>query len=166
MKRSTLALLVASVVVTPNIAHALPQLVAIGGRFNPGTIVVRKQERALYYMQGAGQAVRYSVGFGPVAKGWAGMAYITAKYTDPSWIPSSAVRRGNPDLPPFVPGGSPQNPMGVASLTLSGGEYSIHGTSNPSSIGRFGPYGCIGMLNEDVVDLYRRVGIGTMGVVE
>jgi lipoprotein-anchoring transpeptidase ErfK/SrfK len=75
------------------------------------------------------------------------------------------MRRENPRLPPFIPGGAPENPLGVAAMTLSGGEYSIHGANGPSTR-RFGPYGCIQMLNEDAADLYRRVGVGTPVIVE
>ena len=76
------------------------------------------------------------------------------------------MRRDKPRLQPFIPGGSPQNPMGVAAMTLSGGELAIHGTNAPNSIGRFAPDGCIRMFNEDIADLYRRVGIGTPVIVE
>ena len=166
MKQSALALVVASAVITPTLAHALPKLVAVTENFKAGTIIVRKQERALYYVAGAGRALRYPVGFGRVVKRWAGTAYITAKYTAPSWIPSANMRREYPLLPSFIPGGAAENPMGVAAMTLSGGEYSIHGTNEPNSIGRFSPPGCIRMFNDDVRDLYRRVGIGTQVVVE
>ena len=64
-----------------------------------------------------------------------------------------------------IPGGSPRNPMGVAAMTLSGGEYAIHGTNNPGSVGGFVSYGCIRMLNADISDLYQRVSIGTTVVV-
>jgi lipoprotein-anchoring transpeptidase ErfK/SrfK len=65
----------------------------------------------------------------------------------------------------LIPGGSPQNPMGAAALTLSGGEYAIHGTNNPGSIGGFVSYGCIRMHNQDIVDLYQRIGVGTPVIV-
>jgi lipoprotein-anchoring transpeptidase ErfK/SrfK len=166
MKQRMLALLVASAVLTSSVAYAVPQLVAVGEGFTAGTVLIRKQESALYFLAGSGQALRYQVRFGRGTKRWAGAAVITAMYTNPSWIPSSNARRENPRLPPFIPGGAPENPLGVAAMTLSGGEYSIHGTSGPSSIGRFGPYGCIRMFNEDAADLYRRVGVGTQVVVE
>ena len=121
---------------------------------------MRKHER------GAGQAVRYPVGVGQIVKQWTGATYVTAKYTDPAWIPPPNVRHDRPRLPSFIPGGSPENPMGVAAMTLSGGELSIHGTNEPNSVGHFVPYGCIRMFNEDIADLYRRVGIGTPVIVE
>jgi lipoprotein-anchoring transpeptidase ErfK/SrfK len=64
-----------------------------------------------------------------------------------------------------IPGGSPRNPMGVAAMTLSGGEYAIHGTNMPDSVGGFVSYGCIRMLNADISDLYQRVSVGTTVVV-
>ena len=78
----------------------------------------------------------------------------------------AAQARDRPSLPSMIPGGSPRNPMGAAALTLSGGgQYAIHGTNVPGSIGGFVSYGCIRMLNEDVLDLYGRVGVGTAVVV-
>jgi lipoprotein-anchoring transpeptidase ErfK/SrfK len=76
------------------------------------------------------------------------------------------MRRDKPNLPSLIPGGSPHNPMGVAAMTLSGGEYAIHGTNQRSSIGHLVSYGCIRMFNEDIQDLYQRVSIGTQVVVQ
>jgi lipoprotein-anchoring transpeptidase ErfK/SrfK len=75
------------------------------------------------------------------------------------------VRRDNPRLPNVIPGGVPGNPMGVAALTLSGGEYAIHGTNRPGSIGTYASYGCIRMHNRDIADLFERVNVGTPVVV-
>ena len=170
MKRSVLALLFLSAVANagslPSVAHASPETVAIAETFKPGTIVVRTDERRLYYVTGAGQALRYPVGVGRIGKQWAGTAYITGKYTNPAWAPPYDVRRDKPQLPPVIAGGSPQNPMGVAAMTLSGGEYAIHGTNQPNSIGHFVSYGCIRMFNEDIQDLFKRVGVGTKVVVQ
>jgi lipoprotein-anchoring transpeptidase ErfK/SrfK len=166
VKHSVLALLALSAFATTTVAHSSPELVGLAETFQAGTNVVRKHERLLYFVTGAGQAVRYPVGVGRIANQWTGTTYITAKYSDPSWIPPANMRREKPRLPPFVPGGSPQNPMGVATMTLSGGELAIHGTNQPNSIGRFLPHGCIRMFNEDIADLYRRVGIGTPVIVE
>jgi len=166
VKHSVVTLLALGVLATTTTAHSAPVLVGLSGTFRAGTVVVRKNERLLYYVTGTGQAVRYPVGVGGVANQWSGATYITAKYTDPSWIPPAGMRRDNHRLPPFIPGGSPQNPMGVAAMTLSGGELAIHGTNEPKSLGHFVPYGSIQMLNEDVADLYRRVRIGTPVMVE
>ena len=73
------------------------------------------------------------------------------------------MRRDKPRLPDVIPGGSPRNPMGVAALTLSGGEYAIHGTNAPGSIGGYVSYGCIRMHNADILDLFDRVSFGTRG---
>jgi lipoprotein-anchoring transpeptidase ErfK/SrfK len=76
------------------------------------------------------------------------------------------VRRDHPDLPKVIKGGSPRNPIGAAALSLAGGEYAIHGTNRPDSIGHFVSYGCIRMFNEDIRDLYNRVHVGTRVVVQ
>jgi lipoprotein-anchoring transpeptidase ErfK/SrfK len=90
---------------------------------------------------------------------------IDGKHLAPAWSPPADVKRDNPKLPAVIAGGSPRNPMGAAALTLSGGQYAIHGTNAPGSIGGFVSYGCIRMFNADVLDLYSRVGFGTTVVV-
>jgi lipoprotein-anchoring transpeptidase ErfK/SrfK len=130
-----------------------------------GTIVVRTAERHLYYVMGDGHAVRYPVGVGKAGKAWAGRAMIDSKHLSPAWSPPADVKRDNPHLPDVIPGGSPKNPMGAAALTLNVGQYAIHGTNVPSSIGGFVSYGCIRMYNQDVLDLYGRVSLGTSVIV-
>jgi lipoprotein-anchoring transpeptidase ErfK/SrfK len=166
VKHSVVTLLALGVLATTTTAHSAPILVGLSETFRAGTVVVRKNERMLYYVTGTGQAVRYPVRVGRVANQWTGATYITAKYTDPSCIPPASMRREKPRLPQFIPGGFSQNPMGVAAMTLSGGELAIHGTNEPNLVGHFVPYGSIRMLNEDVADLYRRVQIGTPVIVE
>jgi lipoprotein-anchoring transpeptidase ErfK/SrfK len=90
-----------------------------------------------------------------------GYLLINGKYVHPEWSPPAAVRRDKPNLPKVIRGGSPGNPMGFAAMSLAGGEYAIHGTNQPGSIGHFVSYGCIRMYNEDIRDLYGRVGVGT-----
>jgi lipoprotein-anchoring transpeptidase ErfK/SrfK len=109
--------------------------------------------------------MRYPVGVGRAGKQWSGVARIDGKYIKPAWSPPAEVKRDEPSLPAVIPGGSPHNPMGVAAMTLSGGEYAIHGTNRPDSVGRFVSYGCIRMYNADVLDLYQRVAVGTPVVV-
>ena len=133
--------------------------------YSAGTIVVKTNERKLYYVLGDGHAVRYLVGVGKTGKAWSGTVRINGKYIRPAWSPPAEVKRDNPSLPNVILGGSPRNPMGVAALTLSGGQYAIHGTNVPNSIGGFVSYGCIRMYNEDVLDLYGRVSVGTTVVV-
>ena len=130
-----------------------------------GSIVIRTGERRLYLVLGGGKALRYTVGVGRRGMQWAGNTTISGKYLKPAWSPPAVVRRDKPSLPAVIPGGSPKNPMGVAALTLSGGEYAIHGTNKPNSIGGFVSYGCIRMHNRDILDLYERVSVGTPVVV-
>jgi lipoprotein-anchoring transpeptidase ErfK/SrfK len=147
-------------------AHASGAVVTMKEAATPGTMIVRTKERRLYLVTGAGQAISYPVGVGRVGKQWSGTSYISGKYTHPAWSPPAEVRRDKPNLPQMIPGGSPGNPMGAAAMTLAGGEYAIHGTNQPSSIGHFVSYGCIRMFNEDIQDLYSRVNVGTRVVVE
>jgi len=133
---------------------------------SPGTIVVSTSARRLYLITGNGTAISYPVGVGRLGKQWAGTSYINGKYRNPAWSPPAEIRRDRPGLPYVIPGGSPRNPMGVAAMTLADGEYAIHGTNAPGSIGGFVSYGCIRMHNRDILDLYERVGVGTRVVVK
>lgn len=130
--------------------------------YRPGTIVVSTKERRLYLVIGEGRAIRYPVAVGRRGKQWQGQARIERKYVKPAWSPPDEIKRDNPKLPAVIPGGAPENPMGVRAMTLTGGgQYAIHGTNKPSSIGTFASYGCVRMFNDDIVDLYERVGVGT-----
>lgn len=134
--------------------------------YSRGTIVVKTSERRLYLVIGDGQAIRYPVGVGRAGKTWTGTAYINGKFRKPAWSPPAVVKRDNPHLPDVIPGGAPNNPMGAAALTLSGGgEYAIHGTNVPNSVGGFVSYGCFRMYNHDIEDLFDRVRYGTPVVV-
>jgi lipoprotein-anchoring transpeptidase ErfK/SrfK len=146
-------------------AQARPDMVGFQGNYSPGTIVVRTSERRLYLVLDPGHAVRYPVGVGKAGKQWAGTTRIDGKYRNPAWSPPAEVKRDKPSMPNVIPGGSPHNPMGVAAMTLAGGEYAIHGTNMPGSIGGFVSYGCVRMYNEDITDLYQRVSVGTTVVV-
>src|ERR1700726_1302894 len=137
-------------------AEARPDVVGFQGEYSPGTIVVKTNERRLYLILDQGHAVRYPVGVGRSGKQWAGTTQIDGKYRNPAWSPPSEVKRDKPNMPDVIPGGSPRNPMGVAAMTLAGGEYAIHGTNMPGSIGGFVSYGCIRMYNQAIVDLYGR----------
>lgn len=133
--------------------------------YGPGTIVVHTSERKLHLVLGGGEVVTYPVGVGKSGKAWSGTAYIRGKYIAPAWSPPKAVKREKPHLPNYIPGGVPSNPMGAAAMTLSVDQYAIHGTNVPSSIGTFASFGCIRMHNRDVLDLYKRVRVGTKVVV-
>jgi lipoprotein-anchoring transpeptidase ErfK/SrfK len=164
MAASTAALLLAAAAAMPQPAQA-GAIVGFSGSYSTGTVVVKTNERALYYVLGGGKAVRYTVGVGRAGKQWTGTSMITGKHLKPAWSPPAEVKRDRPSLPKVIAGGSPRNPMGAAALTLSGGEYAIHGTNAPGSIGGFVSYGCIRMFNSDILDLYGRVGFGTTVVV-
>lgn len=142
------------------------ELVAFSAEVQPGTIVVKTKERRLYYVLGSGSAVRYRVAVGKPGKQWFGRAYVDGKYVKPAWSPPMEIRRDKPSLPDRIAGGAPSNPMGARALTLSGGEYAIHGTNRPGLIGTFASYGCIRMHNQDVIDLFERVSIGTPVLVQ
>lgn len=129
--------------------------------FSPGTIVIKNSERRLYLVLGRGQAIRYKIAVGKNGKSWTGPAFITGKYIRPDWSPSAEVQRDHPNLPALIKGGAPNNPMGVAAMTLSNGNYAIHGTNRPNSIGRAASYGCIRMANSDISDLFQRVTVRT-----
>ena len=141
--------------------QAAPSVVASPHGYAPGTIVVKTNERRLYLILGEGQALRYPVGVGKAGKQWAGATRIDGKYRQPAWSPPADVKRDNPSIPDVIPGGSPSNPMGVAAMTLAGGEYAIHGTNRPNSVGGYVSYGCVRMYNQDISDLFNRVEVGT-----
>jgi lipoprotein-anchoring transpeptidase ErfK/SrfK len=141
------------------------EIVPYAGNEPPGSIVVRTKERKLLFVVADKKAISYPVGVGKAGKQWQGRAEIDGAYEKPAWSPTPEMKRDNPALPTLIAGGSPKNPMGARALTLSGGKYAIHGTNRPSSIGTDASYGCIRMFNEDVVDLYGRVTIGTKVVV-
>ncbi len=149
-------------------AHAATRdrsIVAFSG-FAPGTIVVKTGERSLYYVLDEQRALRFPVGVGRSGKTWTGTARVEGKYVRPAWAPPQEIRREHPNLPQVIPGGASNNPMGEAALTLRGGEYAIHGTNRPASVGGFVSYGCIRMYNRDIVELYSLVAVGTPVIVE
>ena len=139
------------------------ELVPFRGGYRPGTIVVKTNARELYYVLGRGRAIRYPVGVGKAGMAWHGRASVAEKYLRPAWRAPPSIAGGR--YGPIIPGGSPRNPMGAAVLGLDHGNYAIHGTNNPGSVGRFVSHGCIRMHNSDVMDLYRRVHVGTDVIV-
>jgi lipoprotein-anchoring transpeptidase ErfK/SrfK len=141
------------------------EMVAFSG-FAPGTIVVKTSQRRLYYVIDDHRALCFPVGVGRAGMAWTGGARIEGKYVRPAWSPPDMIRAENPTLPEVIPGGAANNPMGAAELTMRGGEYAIHGTNRPASIGGFVSYGCIRMYNSDIRELYRLVNVGTPVVVE
>jgi lipoprotein-anchoring transpeptidase ErfK/SrfK len=135
-------------------------------RWQPGTIVIRTAERRLYFVNAPGRAIRYQIAVGKAGKQWRGVKYVEELQVEPAWSPPASVRRDNPRLPDIIPGGSSRNPMGARVIGLGpGGEYAIHGTNMPGTIGTAASYGCFRMHNQDVIDLYQRVRMGTPVVV-
>jgi lipoprotein-anchoring transpeptidase ErfK/SrfK len=135
-------------------------------RFAPGTVVVRTAERRLYLVTGQGQAIRYNIAVGKAGKQWQGLKYVDEMQEHPAWSPPASVRRDKPGLPRVIAGGAPNNPMGARVIGLGpSGQYAIHGTNLPGSVGTAASYGCFRMHNADVIDLYTRVGLGTPVVV-
>jgi lipoprotein-anchoring transpeptidase ErfK/SrfK len=140
-------------------------VVSAPGRFAPGTIYINTAERRLYLMLGNGQALRYGIGVGRDGFSWSGTHHVTAKKEWPSWTPPAQMLARRPDLPHYMPGGI-ENPLGARALYLGSTLYRIHGSNEPETIGQAVSSGCFRMTNEDVVDLYNRVRIGTVVVVQ
>jgi lipoprotein-anchoring transpeptidase ErfK/SrfK len=138
--------------------------VMLGG-YAPGTIVISTAERRLYLVQGGGQAISYGIGVGRDGFRWSGTHRITAKKEWPAWTPPREMLRRRPDLPRHMPGGI-ENPLGARAMYLGSTLYRIHGSNEPETIGQAVSSGCFRMTNEDVVDLYNRVSVGTTVVVK
>ncbi len=161
---AALALCAAGPAVTPAAAREVVEMP--DARYYPGTIVIRTNERRLYYVVAPGEAIRYTIAVGKAGKQWRGVKYVEEMQVDPAWSPPAEVKRDNPRLPDVIPGGSPRNPMGARVIGLGpGGEYAIHGTNMPRTVGTAASYGCFRMHNNDVIDLYARVQMGTPVVV-
>jgi lipoprotein-anchoring transpeptidase ErfK/SrfK len=160
--RCLVAFLIAALL-APHAASAR-DVVPMNG-YAPGSIVIVTHARELYYMLGNGEAIRYAVGVGRAGMAWHGRAQIAEKSLRPAWGPPADIALANPNIPLVIPGGSPRNPMGAAAMGLTSGNYAIHGTNEPGSIGHFVSHGCIRMYNEDVLDLYHRAPVGTEVIV-
>jgi lipoprotein-anchoring transpeptidase ErfK/SrfK len=132
----------------------------------PGSIVIDQRQSALFLVEGDGTAWRYQVAVGKPEHQWAGDSQVNGVHFKPAWSPPAIIKQRQPNVPDVIPGGSPNNPMGVGALTLSGGDYAIHGTNRPELIGQSVSYGCFRMRNEDVADLMQKVQIGTKVVVK
>jgi lipoprotein-anchoring transpeptidase ErfK/SrfK len=130
----------------------------------PGTIIIDTTHAFLYLTLGSGKAIRYGIGVGRAGFTWSGIETISRKTEWPDWIPPAEMIARQPYLPRWV-GGGPGNPLGARALYLGNTAYRIHGTNDPKSIGRHVSSGCIRLRDEDVIDLYDRVGVGTKVVV-
>ena len=142
----------------------LKQVVAYGGHEASGTIVINTPEKFLYLVQDNGRALRYGIGVGRPGFTWAGAHEVTAKREWPDWRPPKEMLARRPDLPHYMAGG-PENPLGARAMYLGSTLYRIHGSNEPWTIGTQVSSGCIRMRNEDVIDLYERVPVGTKVVV-
>ena len=138
--------------------------VAYQGGERPGTIVIDTPNKYMYLVGASGQAIRYGIGVGRPGFEWSGVKTVSRKAEWPSWTPPAEMLLRRPDLPTFMEGG-PNNPLGARALYLGSSLYRIHGTNEPWTIGGNVSSGCIRMMNEDVIDLYSRVGVGTKVVV-
>jgi lipoprotein-anchoring transpeptidase ErfK/SrfK len=139
-------------------------VVNLNTREAAGTIIIDTGNTVLYYVLGGGRAIRYGIGVGRQGFTWSGVQTISRKAEWPDWYPPSEMIARQPYLPRFVAGG-PGNPLGARAMYLGSSEYRIHGTNDPTTIGKFVSSGCIRLTNEDVADLYSRVDVGTKVVV-
>jgi lipoprotein-anchoring transpeptidase ErfK/SrfK len=142
----------------------LPQVVSYDGKHAPGTIVIDTPNKFLYHVEEGGRAKRYGIGVGRPGFTWAGMKSITRKAEWPDWVPPPEMLQRRPDLPRQMAGG-PDNPLGARAMYLGSSLYRIHGSNEPWTIGQAVSSGCIRMRNEDVIDLYEKVKVGTKVVV-
>jgi lipoprotein-anchoring transpeptidase ErfK/SrfK len=142
----------------------LKQVVDYSGKEAPGTIIINTPDKFLYLVQDNGKALRYGIGVGRPGFTWAGAHEITAMREWPDWRPPKEMLERQPHLPHFMAGG-PDNPLGARAMYLGSTLYRIHGSNEPWTIGTQVSSGCIRMRNEDVIDLYERVSIGTKVVV-
>ncbi len=141
-----------------------PQIVNVTTPYDPGTVIVDTDRKFLYLVQENGTAIRYGVGVGRAGFEWTGTERVTRKAEWPGWTPPAEMRRREPNLPAFMPGG-PENPLGARALYLGSTLYRLHGTANPATIGRNISSGCIRLRNQDIVDLYERVPVGATVIV-
>jgi lipoprotein-anchoring transpeptidase ErfK/SrfK len=140
------------------------QVVSYSGNEPAGTIIIDTAHTFLYLTLGNGTAMRYGIGVGRQGFTWSGVETITRKAEWPDWIPPVQMVARQPYLPRWV-GGGPGNPLGARALYLGNTDYRIHGTNDPTTIGKHVSSGCIRLRNADVIDLYQRVGVGTKVIV-
>ncbi|MGO9134794.1 MAG: L,D-transpeptidase [Methylovirgula sp.] len=142
----------------------LRQEVEYSGPQRPGTIVIDTPHKFLYLVEKGGRALRYGIGVGRPGFTWSGVKTISRKAEWPDWTPPADMLKRRPDLPTHMAGG-PENPLGARALYLGSTLYRIHGTNEPYTIGTNVSSGCIRMMNQDVEDLYGRVGVGTKVII-
>jgi lipoprotein-anchoring transpeptidase ErfK/SrfK len=148
----------------PSISAVAPERVAFAGNYAPGTIVIDSSNRRLYLVQSKSSALRYPISVGREGFSWTGRERISRVADWPDWHPPKEMRERDRSLPEKMTGGV-RNPLGAKALYLGNSLYRIHGTNSAQSIGRANSSGCFRMMNGHVVDLARRVGVGTQVVV-
>ena len=131
----------------------------------PGTIIVNTHDRYLYLIMGNGVALRYGIGVGRDGFQWGGVQKITLKREWPDWVPPPEMIERQPYLPRWM-AGVPGNPLGARAMNLGATVYRIHGTNAPETIGQAVSSGCFRLVNDDVIDLYSRVPVGTKVLVQ
>lgn len=136
-------------------------VVSFDPQYKPGQIIVSFSDRRLYLITKPGEAITYPVAVPMGEARWQGVTFVSDKKVNPPWTPTPDMVRQNPRLPRWVPGGHPMNPLGIRAMYLGSSAYRIHGTDAPWTIGQAVSHGCIRMTNEDVLDLYPRVPVGT-----
>jgi lipoprotein-anchoring transpeptidase ErfK/SrfK len=137
------------------------QTVSFNPTYKKGQVIVSFGDRRLYLVTAPGQAVSYPIAVPREQSRWQGVTSVSQKRENPAWTPTPTMIAENPRLPRWVPGGHPMNPLGVRALYLGSSTYRIHGTDAPWTIGQAVSKGCIRMYNQDVIDLYPRVPVGT-----
>ena len=140
------------------------QVVDYASRQTPGTVIIDTKNTFLYFVLNDTQALRYGIGVGREGFTWSGEQTVARKAEWPDWHPPVEMIGRQPYLPRFMAGG-PGNPLGARAMYLGTSQYRIHGTNDPSTIGKFVSSGCIRLTNEDVIDLFNRVDVGTRVVV-
>ncbi len=145
-------------------AHLKRQIVGYNGHEAAGTVIIDTANTHLYFVLGAGRAIRYGIGVGRDGFRWSGVQNISKKAEWPDWNPPADMLARQPYLPRFMAGG-PGNPLGARAMYLGNTIYRIHGTNAPSTIGGRVSSGCIRLTNDDVADLYSRVNVGTKVIV-
>jgi lipoprotein-anchoring transpeptidase ErfK/SrfK len=141
------------------------EVVRFSAQFTPGQIIVSFADRRLYFIISRGEALSYPIAVPREEDRWEGVTSVSDKKINPSWTPTAAMLAENPNLPPWIPGGHPMNPLGVRALYLGASFYRIHGTDAPWTIGTSVSKGCIRMYNRDMLDLYPRVASDAIVVV-
>jgi lipoprotein-anchoring transpeptidase ErfK/SrfK len=135
--------------------------VEFSAKYSPKQIIVSFGDRQLYYIIAKGRALAYPIAIPREKSRWSGTTFVSMKRVNPPWTPTPEMRKENPKLPAFVPGGHPLNPLGYRAMYLGSSLYRIHGTDAPWTIGSAVSKGCVRMYNEDVEQLFRIVPVGT-----